>query len=158
MIKDFHIFDFDGTLADSSHRYRVGDNGKIDLQHWIANEHLALLDRPLPLLNTYRDLMLSRGHYPMIATARIWCHLSAQWVQEHGIAAHVVARLSRTDTRGGADLKITGVRRLLNLKQFSQVERVHVYEDNLDYLRDICDHFSGDYETVANFIPSNQGH
>jgi phosphoglycolate phosphatase-like HAD superfamily hydrolase len=157
MITQLHVFDFDGTLVDSSHRYRVNPaTGKIDLDYWIANEHRALEDKPLPLLNYFLDLQDSPNHYPIIATARIWCDLSQQWAAAHGIRCHVIARRDRSDNRGGAALKVTGVRKLLNLKQFANVAQAHVYEDNAAYLRDICAGLP--VPALAHFFPSNQGH
>ena len=42
MIKKIKIYDLDGTLLDSSHRYRaVG--GKIDLAHWRENDTPAMV-------------------------------------------------------------------------------------------------------------------
>lgn len=156
MIHTLHVFDFDGTLVDSSHRYRVNpETGRIDLDYWIANEHRALDDAPLPLLDTYRELQATPGHYCMIATARIWCDLSRDFAKMHRIHGRVVARRDRGDTRKGTDLKVAGVRSLLNLRQFSRVEEIHVYEDNLDYLEGICYAFEN---AIPHFVPSNQGH
>jgi hypothetical protein len=155
MITEMHVFDFDGTLADSSHRYRQAENGKIDLQYWIDNEHRTLDDSPLPLLTDFIDMQTTSHIFPLIATARIWCELSVLWAQRHGITSSVIARKDRRDSRGGAELKIQGINRLLNLKQFQNVEKIHVYEDNADYLYAICDYYQN---SVSHFIPSNQGH
>ena len=155
MIETLHIFDFDGCLVDSSHRYKLGDNGKIDLQHWIANECRTLDDKVLPLMDYFKALTESEKDYPLIATARIWCNLSKIFTSDLGLSPTVIARRDRTDTRGGAALKILGVKRLLNLKQFKNVKHIHVYEDNKSYLQDICAAFEN---TIPHFIPSNQGH
>jgi len=156
MIKRLHIFDFDGTLVDSSHRYRTEKCGtKIDLQHWIDNEFRAMNDELLPLVDLFRKLMQSSEDYVIIATARIWCDLSERFVIENDIKAQIVfARRDRKDNRGGAALKITGVKKILNLKQFRGVEEVHVYEDNLQYLNEIVAAFDG----IPHFFPSKQGH
>lgn len=156
MIKRIHIWDFDGTLVDSSHRYRIKDNGKIDLEHWIANEHKVFEDTVIShTADKFRQLRDSAADYVIIATARIWCDLSQQFVKTHDLEPQAVyARRDRDDTRGGAALKIQAVKRLMNLKQFAGVETIHVYEDNKAYLRDICQAFDG----IAHFIPSNQGH
>lgn len=156
MIKRLHIFDFDGTLVDSSHRYQTQECGtKIDLEHWIANEHLTMEDSLLPLVDYFRECVQSEEDYAIIATARIWCDLSEKFAIENDINAQIIfARKDREDTRGGAALKITGVKKLLNLKQFANVEEIHVYEDNVSYLKSICDSL----DAKGHYFPSAQGH
>ena len=55
------IYDMDGTIVDSSHRYRtiVDENGeRIDLPFWKENAHLVMDDSLLPLAAQYhRDLL-----------------------------------------------------------------------------------------------------
>jgi hypothetical protein len=65
----------------------------------------------------------------------------------------LVSRKGREDTRGGSAIKITHVKRLLNLKQFKNVKRIHIHEDNLTYLKDIQKEFNA----ISHFYPSNQG-
>lgn len=161
MINEIHIFDFDGTLVDSSHRYRTDASGeKIDLQFWIANEGKTLEDSPLPLMDKFKALCEDSNAYALIATARIWCDLSAKFVEMHNVKPNsLVARNGNDDRRGGAKLKIAHVNRLLNLKQFKSVKVIHVYEDNYKYLMDIMQaYISKGFEVVGHYIPSNQGH
>lgn len=157
MIKEIHVFDFDGTLVDSSHRYRLNpETGRIDLQYWIDNEHRALEDSIIPeMVAHFRELNRNPEVFCMIATARIWCELSEQFAAQHDLQCHVVARRGRDDSRGGVKLKVTGINRLLNLKQFRNVEEIHVYEDNLDYLNGICNTYD---IAIPHFIASNQGY
>ena len=71
----------------------------------------------------------------------------------------MIHRGSDDNTIGGAKLKIQGVVRLLNLKQFAQVEEILMYEDNATYLRDFCDALAARIESVrGHYYPSNQGH
>ena len=157
MIKHLHVFDMDGTLVDSSHRYRTMPCGtRIDLDYWIANEHRVMEDTLLPLADYYRQLVADPEHYVVIATARIWCELTEEFVKVHNIEPQArFARQDRNDTRGGAALKITGIRKLLNLKQFSAVDTIHVYEDNEQYLADICAAFDN---SLGYYYESAQGH
>lgn len=157
-IQTMHVFDFDGTICDSSHRYRtqmVEGVEKIDLQYWIDNEHKALEDSLLPLVELYRESLADISIYTVIATARIWCDLSVQFADREGITPQaVIARKDRNDCRGGAELKITGIKRLLNLKPFAGISKIEVFEDNTDYLRDICNAIGA----TGHYYPSVQGH
>lgn len=160
MIKEIHIFDFDGTLVDSSHRYRtVKDaNGKerIDLDFWIANEDKADLDKPiLHNAEIFRSVRDDATKYALIATARIWCDGADKVCRENDLIPNgLIARRDRNDTRGGAQIKINHVKKLLNLKQFQNVERIHIHEDNLTYLKTI----QREFDAISHFYPSNQGH
>jgi len=158
-----HVFDMDGTLVDSSHRYRTitdkQGNQRIDLEHWIANEHRVLHDKLLPLAKDYRQLLAAGNTYVIIATARVWCDLTDRFTREMlGYPHTYFARRDRSDTRPGAALKISGVKKLLNLKQFSKVREIHVYEDNISYLKTICHAMPSGIQTIGHYFPSKQGH
>ena len=58
------------------------------------------------------------------------------------------------DNRGGAEMKIKGLKKLLSLKQFKDIKDITVFEDNAKYLKAICDYF----KCKGVYIPSNQGH
>lgn len=157
-IQTMHVFDFDGTICDSSHRYRtqmVEGVEKIDLQYWIDNEHKALEDSLLPLVELYRESLADISIYTVIATARIWCDLSVQFAAREGITPqHVIARRDRQDNRGGAELKIDGIDTLLHKLGLRDIEKIEVFEDNTDYLRDICNAIGA----IGHYYPSVQGH
>lgn len=156
MIKRIHIYDMDGTLVDSSHRYKLMPCGtRIDLPHWRENSDKVANDTLLPQVDKFRELVKSAEDYVIIATARLWCNLTAAFVVKHNIEPNCVfARRGEDDRRGGAALKIEGVKKLLNLKQFQGVQEFHVYEDNVDYMKTICDEFNG----KGYYFPSKQGH
>lgn len=155
MIRQLHIWDMDGTIVDSSHRYRVNpETGNIDLPYWMENEHKVMEDSLLPLADFYRNTLADNSIYTIIATARIWCDLTEQFVRDRlGYPDKVVGRVNHEDTRGGAELKIQAIRPLLNLKQF-QGAQIHVFEDNATYLKKICDTLGG----IGHYYPSVQGH
>lgn len=161
MIKEIHIFDFDGTLVNSEHRYRVADNGKIDLDFWIANENLAWMDKPIEkACSIFRAVRDSVNKYAIIATARIWCDGADLVCRANDLVPDsLVSRSGRSDNRGGSALKIAHVDRLLNLRQFRNVETIHVYEDNVDYMCAIADHYENKgFCVVCHYHPSEQGY
>lgn len=160
MIKEIQIWDFDGTLVDSSHRYRtmICADGveRIDLDYWIRHEDQTHRDQPIAhTLAMFREACENPEIYAVIATARIWCDQSAEWAKAYDLKPDAIySRRDREDCRGGADLKIQAVKKLLNLKQFAKVEKIKVFEDNVSYLKKICDTFNAE----GFYFPSKQGH
>lgn len=67
------IFDLDGTVIDTSHRYRNGPDGHIDLDFWFANSTPEMIakDKLLPLADVWRQFH-SEGHTIVVCTARSW--------------------------------------------------------------------------------------
>jgi FMN phosphatase YigB (HAD superfamily) len=65
------IFDLDGTVIDTSHRYRNLPCGKIDLDYWFANstEEKIAQDNLLPLAAEMRRYY-AEGHTVVVCTAR----------------------------------------------------------------------------------------
>ena len=51
-------------------------------------------------------------------------------------------------------LKILGLKKILNLKQFKDIKDIIFYEDNTSYLKQVCDYFN----IRGVYIPSKQGH
>lgn len=151
-----HIYDMDGTIVDSSHRYRtITENGitRIDLQYWRDNEYRAMDDGLLPLAAQYRDDILSPNVYTIIATARVMHAPDWQFVNEVlGKPDYLISR-AEGDTRSGGLLKIKGLQKFFNLKQYKP-ENAVFYEDNTSYLKAVCDHFM----IRGVYIPSIQGH
>ena len=150
------IYDMDGTIVDSSHRYRtiVSDAGeRIDLDHWRENEHLAMLDGFLPLEKQYREDLADPNCYVIIATARVMNAPDWQFVKEKlGEPDYFISRKSG-DSQSGKTLKCNGLARFFNLVNFRDAEFTF-YEDNVDYLKAVCDRF----KIRGIYIPSVQGH
>jgi len=147
----------DGTLVDSSHRYRtIVDNAgitRIDLAYWRSNEHRAEEDSLLPLAAQYRQDLQDENCYVIIATARVMNGPGWRFVdQVLGAPDYMISRRAG-DNRSGGLLKVLGLQKFFNLKNFRDAEAVF-YEDNLDYLRTVCDHFN----IRGVYIPSVQGH
>ena len=154
MIKNIHIYDLDGTLCNSEHRFRTLPNGKIDLPFWRDNSTAEMIakDSVKELATKYKKQLDSGEDYVVIATARIMCEASLKWVKENiGLPHKIVSRVPGDD-RKGAKLKIDGLRYLKNFKQFSKA-KIFVYEDNPEYLYPMAEFFNA----VPVFCESNQG-
>lgn len=151
------IYDMDGTIVDSSHRYRtvIDNNGKerIDLEYWRANEYRAMQDGLLPLAEQYQKDIADPDCFVIIATARVMHEPDFQFVNEIlGKPDYLISRKAG-DTRSGSVLKINGLQKFFNLRQFRLADAVF-YEDNVSYLKSVCDHF----QIRGVYIPSVQGH
>lgn len=150
------IFDMDGTIVDSSHRYRtIIEKGieKIDLQYWRDNKYRAMEDGLLPLAAHYRECLRDPNIYVIIATARVMGEADNQFVKEIlGAPDYLISRKAG-DTISGGLLKINGLQKFWNLRQFRRASWTF-YEDNAQYLKKVCDHFG----IRGVYIPSRQGH
>lgn len=117
------IFDLDGTVIDTSHRYRNLPNGHIDLEYWFANsipEKIAQ-DALLPLADSMRK-MYDAGHHIIVCTARDFSPLNGvdlgavytKFLLDNGLHSHAILHriMAGPDhgTLGDGELKI----RLLN--------------------------------------------
>lgn len=157
-MKRIRIYDMDGTIVCSLHRYRtVRDSAgieRIDLGYWRENEHKALGDSLRPLAEQYKKDLQDPECYVIIATARVLRGPDWEFIREAlGMPHHVISR-SDGDSRSGALLKVLGLKKLFALKQFQGVDDIVFYEDNISYLKSVCDHFG----FTGVYIPSEQGH
>lgn len=150
------IYDMDGTIVDSSHRYRtiIDEAGeRIDLQYWRENEHLAMNDGLLPMHAQYLRDLADPHCFVIIATARVMHEPDWQFVREVlGEPDYFISRKDG-DTQSGKTLKINGLAKFFNLLNFQGVEYTF-YEDNASYLKAVCDRFN----IRGVYIPSKQGH
>lgn len=154
MIKEIKIYDMDGTIVDSTHRYKTLDCGtKIDLQYWRDNEYRAYNDSLLPLAEQYKKDIQNPECYVIIATARIIRDDDMRFIKDKlGMPDYIISR-KENDSRSGGLLKILGLKKFFNLKNFKQAKAVF-FEDNVSYLKAVCDYF----KIEGVYIPSNQGH
>lgn len=152
-IRKVSIYDMDGTIVDSTHRYRVTPEGKIDLQHWRDNQHLAMQDSLLPMAEQYKKDLADNECYVIIATARVMNEPDFRFVNEIlGKPDYLISR-NEGDSISGGLLKINGLAKFFNLKSFQNAEFTF-YEDNATYLKTVCDRFG----IRGVYIPSKQGH
>jgi hydroxymethylpyrimidine pyrophosphatase-like HAD family hydrolase len=155
-IKRVAIYDMDGTIVDSSHRYRtiVDDNGeRIDLEYWRENEYRAFEDQLLPMAEQYQKDLVDSECYTIIATARVMNDPDWQFVKEKlGMPDYFISR-PKDSSVSGKTLKINGLAKFFNLNNFKNADFVF-YEDNIQYLKAVCDRFN----IRGVYIPSCQGH
>lgn len=153
-MKKVSIYDMDGTIVCSLHRYKTIDN-KIDLQYWRDNEYRAMGDSLLPLAAQYQADLKDNDCFVIIATARVLREADYNFINTVlGKPDHIISRKDN-DSRSGGLLKILGLKKLFSLKQFSKVKETAVfYEDNTSYLKAVCDYFN----ITGVYIPSKQGH
>jgi len=99
MIEKIHIYDMDGTIVSSLHRYRTKvKNGKemIDLEHWLENEHKAGNDSFLPHAAQYWDDLRNPLIYVVIATARVLNKADKDFINQRlGKPDHIISRRGR---------------------------------------------------------------
>ena len=150
------IYDMDGTIVDSSHRYRTitDESGtRIDLDFWRENEYLAMNDSLLPMAEQYRLDLADSSTYVIIATARVMNLPDWKFVKEIlGEPDYFISRPKNSNI-SGKTLKINGLAKFFNLLNFKNAEFVF-YEDNISYLKAVCDRFN----IRGVYIPSVQGH
>ena len=148
------IYDMDGTIVDSLHRYRTMPCGtKIDLQHWRDNEHKAYSDSLLPLAEQYKADLADPNCYVIIATARVIRNEDMRFITDKlGMPDHIISR-KEGDNISGSLLKINGLQKFFNLKNFKRAAFTF-YEDNVSYLKAVCDKFN----IRGVYVPSKQGH
>jgi hypothetical protein len=150
------IYDMDGTIVCSLHRYRtiVDENGeRIDLNYWRENEYRAMDDSLLPLASQYRKDLKDENTFVIIATARVLREADNKFITDIlGEPDYIISRADG-DTTSGGKLKIAGLAKFFNLKNFKDAEFTF-YEDNTTYLKAVCDRFN----IRGVYVPSKQGH
>jgi len=151
-IKRVSIYDMDGTIVCSLHRYRtIGD--KIDLAYWRENEFRAMEDSLLPMADQYKADLTDPDCYVIIATARVLGEPDKRFIREIlGQPDYIISRADG-DSRSGGFLKVLGLKKFFNLKNFKNASWVF-YEDNATYLKTVCDAFN----IHGVYVPSKQGH
>jgi hydroxymethylpyrimidine pyrophosphatase-like HAD family hydrolase len=155
-IKKVSIYDMDGTIVDSLHRYRtiISDIGeRIDLDFWRENEFKAMDDSLLPLAEQYKTDLRDENCFVIIATARVLRSADNEFITTVlGEPDYIISRNDGSDISGGL-LKINGLAKFFNLNNFKDAEFTF-YEDNVNYLKAVCDRFN----IKGVYVPSKQGH
>lgn len=154
-VKRVAVYDMDGTIVCSMHRYRTiigADNiERIDLQYWRDNEYRAGDDSLLPLAEQYKRDLQDENCYVIIATARVINTPDRVFIRDSLGKPDALISRAANDTRSGGLLKVLGLQKYYNA--FATAEWVF-YEDNAAYLKTVCDH----YNIRGVYVPSKQGH
>lgn len=155
------IYDLDGTVINSLHRYRTLENNKIDLQYWHDNctDEKIAMDTLLPLADTYKRDLEDSNTMVAIATARTMQVGDAnyKYISENLGIPHYIFHRKQGDERKGVILKTTEI--LNNIKRLSEFDNIRIYEDNKEYLdgmKEILGFVNTNIEAI--FVPSEQGH
>ena len=134
----YKIWDLDGTVIDSRHRYSTLENGDIDLPKWISDNTRENIDKDslLPLAELMRE-DFRRGDLVIICTARvlgIWDHC---FLADNDLKAHFVLSRALGDNRGDAEMKKAKLIALfadLKIPFARWTKNATFYDDNLGVL------------------------
>jgi hypothetical protein len=155
MITKTHIYDMDGTIVCSMHRYRTQFvNGKItiDFQHWLDNQHRAAEDSLLPLAEQYKRDIKSKNIFVIIATARVLNEPDYQFILDRLGSPDAIVSRSEGDKTSGGLMKINGLKKVFNAANLWHTEK-RFWEDNLKYLTTVCNTLG----IRGHYVKSNQG-
>lgn len=129
MFKKIHVFDLDGVLVDTSHRYQNDCHGAIDLDHWRANSHKVHLDTLLPMAKKFQSDCANPEIYVVLCTAREYHPRDVMFIHDKlGIPNKLIMRPIGNNTKD-SKLKRRELSRIFNLRQFSYLPRF-LFEDN----------------------------
>lgn len=132
MFKAIHIYDVDGVLVDSSHRYRNKADGSIDLEYWFENataENIAK-DSLLPMAEQYKADLDNPEIYTVICTSRAAQKADFEFIKARlGMPNKLIVR-PIGNMEADSILKRRELCKLLNLRQFKKMAR-RFWDDNI---------------------------
>lgn len=148
MFKRIHVYDVDGTLIDSSHRYKALPNGQVDLEHWLANHHRIESDTLLPLANQYKADIADPETYVIICTLRTPHPADIAYIRKHlGMPDKLIMNaLNECENLG--NFKRRHLTRIFNLRQFAKLPRFF-WEDSKAYVDSCRDIFTRVYHVQS---------
>ena len=156
------IFDIDGVLLDSSHRYRTmqtANGEKLDLDHWRKNERYCKKDKPLELAEKYKKLLKQKNAFVIIATSRIIKSKDYRTIKVKLGLPHAIVSRNNNAQKGGY-LKLNGVLSVMDKANLYNIKKIDIFEDNIEYLKTIADGLKNalNIQPNAHYVVSNQGH
>ena len=141
MFKKIVAYDVDGTLVDSSHRYRALPNGNVDLEHWLANHDKLWDDTLLPLSDVYKAHIADPETYVIVCTLRAPHPLDIRFIRERLGMPNCLIMNAKNETENLRNFKRRHFARLFNLRQFSYLPRFF-WEDSAVYVETCRDLFT----------------
>lgn len=85
------IYDLDGTVVDSSHRYKANEDGTVDIAHWrqhSTRQHI-MKDQLMPLAQHWKNAVKA-GHLVIVCTARVLKSADVEFLRKNGLFAHLI--------------------------------------------------------------------
>lgn len=149
MFQEIRVYDLDGVLVDTSHRYRNKSDGTIDLDYWRENSHKVDADSLLPHAYQYRVDCRRADIYVILCTAREYHRRDVEFIERELGRPNKLIMRPVGDNTGDGILKRRQLSRLFNLKQFAKLPRFF-FEDNLRNIEKCATLFSRCY-----YIPSH---
>ena len=151
MFKTIHVYDCDGVLVDTAHRYRNKPDGTIDLDYWIANrtrENIAK-DKILPLAKNYIADCIDSETYTILCTSRVYNALDIEFIIGRLGAPDKLLMRPEGNNEPDAALKCKQLLRIFNLIQFQNLPRT-LWEDNRKNIEMLKEFF-----THTNYVQSH---
>jgi len=141
VLRKIHIYDVDGVLVNSNHRYPSRMNHTpSELEYWNnpeARKNTAQ-DTLLPMAYKYINDIGNPEIYVVIATARMWDIRDRLFFEKNlGMPDKIICRVNWKPITD-AKLKVNGLKRLFNLKQFANLEK-NYWDDNMRNIYAVAD-------------------
>ena len=151
MFKRIHVYDLDGVLVDTAHRYRNLLSGAIDLNYWIENRTAEKMarDKLLPLARQYNADCANSETYTMICTARQYHVLDIQFIVGYLGAPDKLIMRPEGNNENDAALKRRQLQRIFNLRQFQKLPK-KFWDDNPKNLNACRDLFSSVFHVPSH--------
>ncbi len=154
MFKRIHVYDLDGVLVDTSHRYRNKADGSIDLAYWLANRHRTFDDKLLPLASQYIKDCANPEIYVILCTAREQHIRDVLFIVKRLAKPNKIIMRPVGDATPDAKLKRRALARLFNLRQFARLPR-KLWEDNTRNIAALASLFTVCYHVPSNITETN---
>jgi hypothetical protein len=132
LIKKIHVYDLDGVLVDTSHRYRNKPDGTIDLDYWceMRTRENIQKDKILGRAEKYLADCLNPRIYTVICTSRMYHVDDIEFIVGRLGAPDKLLMRPEGNKEGDAILKVRALSRLFNLRQFKELPKFF-WEDNI---------------------------